>query len=60
MKTIDLDRLAEVTGGVRDPGDGRGCTPNPFPLPRPPIVLPGSDGGELPRFPIGGGPSGAR
>jgi hypothetical protein len=49
MKTIDLNQLSHVTGGVRDSGDGTGCIPDQFPFPpRPRPDLPGGDIG-LPR-----------
>ena len=45
MMTIDLEKLEQVNGGVRDSGDGKGCIPSPFPRPEPrPPVLPGIGG----------------
>jgi hypothetical protein len=63
MKTIDLQQLASVSGGVVDSGNGQGCTrsggciPSPLPRPRPPWTLPGSDT-SIPGWPaLGGGQS---
>lgn len=61
MKTIDRNELENVNGGVMDSGNGQGCTrsggciPNPFPPPRPPITLPGSDGSSQGWPTFGGG-----
>lgn len=61
MKTIDRNELDSVNGGVMDAGNGQGCTrsggciPSPFPLPRPPITLPGSEGSTQGWPTFGGG-----
>jgi len=59
MKTIDMNELTQITGGVMDRGDGQGCIPNPFPRPRPPFDpinpidggIPGGIGGWRPGWP---------
>jgi hypothetical protein len=51
MKTIDLNELKAVNGGVVDPGNGQGCTrsggciPGPFrPQPEQPWPQPNMEG----------------
>jgi hypothetical protein len=49
IKTIDIDQLGSITGGVRPGPNGEGCTgpfPRPFPRPNPtPGPLGGGNGG---------------